>query len=94
MKVFGARVIVKEEKKENNKTLSGIIVPGSDKEPTYIGTIIAVGNGALLDNGVRVPMEVSVGDRIVYTSFSGTQIEEKGETFLVLNQRDILAILD
>lgn len=94
MKVFGARCIVKEEKRETNKTSSGIIVPGSDKEPTFTGTVIAVGDGALLDSGIRVPMEVKVGDRIVYTNFSGTPIINKGETYLVLNERDILAIID
>lgn len=94
MRVFGARCIVKEEKRETNKTSSGIIVPGSDKEPTFTGTVIAVGDGALLDSGIRVPMEVKVGDRIVYTNFSGTPIINKGETYLVLNERDILAIID
>lgn len=94
MKVFGARCIVKEEKRETNKTSSGIIVPGSDKEPTFTGKVIAVGQGAMLDTGVRVPMDVKVGDRIVYTNFSGTPIINKGETYLVLNERDILAVID
>lgn len=94
MKVFGARCIVKEEKKETNKTSSGIIVPGSDKEPTFTGTVISVGQGALLDSGIRVPMDVKVGDRVVYTNFSGTPIINKGETYLVLNERDILAVID
>lgn len=94
MRVFGARCIVKELKKESNKTQSGIIVPGSDKEPTFTGTVIAVGQGALLDNGTRVPMDVKVGDKVVYTNFSGTPIIDKGETYLVLNERDILCVLD
>lgn len=94
MRVFGARCIIKEDKKESNKTNSGIIVPGSDKEPTYIGTVIVVGDGALLDNGLKVPMNVKVGDKVVYTNFSGTPIINEGETFLVINERDILAIID
>ena len=94
MKVFGARCIVKEEKKETNKTSSGIIVPGSDKEPTFQGTVIAVGQGAMLDSGIRVPMDVKVGDKVVYTTFSGTPIVNEGETYLVLNERDILCVLD
>lgn len=94
MKVLGARCIVKEIKKEDDKTVSGIILPGSDKEPTYNGIVIGVGDGALLDNGVKVPMEVKEGDRVIYTSFSGSPIYVNGETFLVLNERDILCILE
>lgn len=94
MKVFGARCLVKEDKKESNKTSSGIIVPGSDKEPTFQGTVIAVGQGALLDNGTRVAMDIKVGDKVIYTNFSGTPIMDKGETYLVLNERDILAVID
>ena len=94
MKVFGARCIVKEEKKESNKTTSGIIIPGLEKEPTYTGSVVAVGQGAMLETGVRVPMDVKVGDRIIYTAFSGTPIEKDGETFIILNERDILCVLD
>lgn len=94
MKVFGARCIVKEQKKENNKTTSGIVIPGSEKEPTYQGTVIACGQGAMLDNGTRVPMDIKVGDKVIYTAFSGTPVEDNDETFLILNERDILCVLD
>lgn len=94
MRVFGARCIVKENKKENNKTKSGIIIPGSEKEPTYSGKVIAVGQGALLDNGTRVPMDVKVEDEVIYTAFAGTPINDKGETYLIINERDILVVLD
>lgn len=93
MKVFGARCIIKEEK-QSNKTNSGIVVQGRDKEPTYRGEVIAVGNGAMLENGTRVPLDVKVGDKVVYTAFSGSPIVDKGETFLILNERDILCVLD
>lgn len=92
MKVLGARVIVKEIKKEAQ--VKGIVVPGRDKEATNAGQVIAVGNGALLDNGNRVPMDVKVGDTVVYTSFSGSPVKVKGETYLILNERDILVVLD
>lgn len=93
MKVFGARCIVKEEK-QGEETASGIIVPGKDKEPTYIGRIIAVGDGALLENGQKIPMSVNVGDRIAYTTFSGSPIKNGDDEFLILNERDILCILN
>lgn len=94
MKVLGARCIVKEIKNESDKTMGGIILPGSNNEPTYTGVVIGVGDGALLDNGVKVPMQVKEGDRIIYTTFSGSPIEVNGETYLILNERDILCILE
>lgn len=95
MKVFGARCIV-EEIKQGETTKSGIVLPGADKEPTYRGIVIAVGDGALLENGTKVPMDVKEGDEIVYTTFSGSPIKDEtsGKTFLILNERDILAVLD
>lgn len=94
MKVFGARCIVKEIRQDEEKSLSGIIIPGKAKEPTYMGYVVAVGDGALLDNGTKVPMQVKVGDKIVYTTFSGSPINVDGEQFIVLNERDILCILE
>lgn len=94
MKVLGARCIVKEKKKDSDKTKSGIILPGSDSEPTYTGIVVGVGDGALLENGTKVPMAVKEGDRVIYTTFSGSPIIVNGETFLVLNERDILCVLE
>lgn len=92
IKVLGARCVVKERKNEET-TSSGIIVPGREKEPTYVGEVIAVGNGAMLENGQRVPMDVKVGDTVVYTTFSGSPIKHNDEELIILNERDILAIL-
>lgn len=92
MKVLGARLVVKEMKKDSVK--GGIVIPGREQESTNTGTVVAVGNGALLDNGSRVPMDVNVGDVVVYTHFSGTPIQVEKETFLILNERDILVVLD
>lgn len=93
MRVIGSRLIVKEEK-NSNKTTAGIVVKGKDKEPTYRGEVIAVGNGALLENGTRVPMEVNVGDKILYAAFSGSPISVDGTEYIILNERDLLCILD
>lgn len=98
MKVFGARCVVKELKNES-ETKSGILIPGREKESTNQGTVISCGPGALLDNGVRVPMDVKPGDKVLYASFAGSPIVVEGsdkdtETYLVLNERDILAVLD
>jgi chaperonin GroES len=95
MKVFGARCIV-EELKQGETTKSGIVLPGADKEPTYRGVVVAVGDGAMLENGQKVPMEVKPGDEIVYTTFSGSPIKDDktGKTYLILNERDILCVLN
>jgi len=93
MKVFGARCIVKEEK-QGEETACGIIIPGKDKEPTYVGRVIAVGDGALLENGERVSMQVKEGDRIAYTTFSGSPIKNGDDEFIILNERDILCVLE
>lgn len=92
IKVLGARVLVKEDKNDE-KTTTGIVIPGREKENTFRGTVVAVGKGAMLDDGTIVPMDVKIGDRIVYTNFSGTPIRAGEEEYLVLNERDILAII-
>lgn len=96
MKVLGARCLVKEEKLQE-KTSTGIIIPGRDKVQTNRGTVIAVGTGAILENGTKVPMEVEVGARVVYASFAGTPVasgSKNDEVFIVLNERDILCVLE
>lgn len=92
LKVLGARCVVKE-KKNTEETSSGIIVPGREKEPTYVGEVIAVGNGAMLENGERVPMDIKVGDTVVYTTFSGSPIKYHDEELIILNERDILCVI-
>lgn len=96
MRVFGARCIVREAKLDE-RTAGGIVIPGREKQSTNRGEVIAVGNGAMLDNGTRVPMDVKVGDTVIYTSFSGTPVVSEGkqaETLVILNERDVLAVLD
>lgn len=93
IRVLGSRILVKEEKNDI-KTSSGIIVHGRDKEPTYRGTVYSLGDGALLENGSRVPLSVNIGDTVIYTSFSGSPINVDGMEYIILNERDILCVLD
>lgn len=101
MKVIGARCIVKEIKK-SDMTQSGIVIPGQDKKPTNQGIVISVGDGAMLDDGRKVPMQVKVGDKVIYSAFSGSPIvvsdehekKDGAEEFIVLNERDILAVIE
>lgn len=100
LKVLGERILV-QEIKQTNKTVSGIVIPGKEKESTNKGKVIGVGDGAYLENGDKVAMEVKVGDIVYYSAYSGSPIVEdlklgavnKEEDFLVLNQRDILAVI-
>lgn len=90
IKVLGARVVIKLEEAEN-KTSTGIILT-SEKEPEFIGDVVATGTGARLENGTQMPMEVSIGDRVIYTRMAGVPIEYNGEKLLVINERDVIAI--
>ena len=93
--VIGARCLVQEERL-SGETESGIVLPGAEKEKTNIGKVLVVGDGAILENGQVVPMKVKVGDRVIYSSFSGSPIKENpddDDNFLILNERDILCVV-
>lgn len=92
LKVIGARCIVKEKPVEE-KTKAGIILTSSAQERQYIGTVVAVGEGAYLENGNIKPMQVEVGDEVMFAKFAGTPINFNNEQYIVLNERDILVAL-
>lgn len=95
IRINGARVLVKEEKLTDELS-SGIIMPGRSKEQTNKGTVVMVGDGAMLENGTKVPVQVSVGERVIYSSFSGSPVKVNAndeDTYLILNERDILCVI-
>ena len=76
------------------KTKSGIFIPDTaSKEKPMQGTVLAVGNGAIVD-GKRVPVDVKVGDSVVFAKYCGTQVKYNGEELLILAERDILAVVE
>lgn len=92
--INGSRILVKE-KVLTNETDSGIYVAGRDKENTCQGTVLLVGDGAMLEDGTKVPVNVKVGETVLYTEYSGSPIvmvgeEEKDTKYIILNERDIL----
>jgi chaperonin GroES len=87
---LGDRVVVKSLVREE-VTKSGIVLPDTAKEKPQEGEVIAVGPGRLLENGTLVPLGVSVGDRVLYAKYAGTEVKIEEEEFLVLNDRDVLA---
>ena len=89
---LGDRVIVKALPKEE-KTKGGVILPDSAKEKPQQGEVIAVGTGKILENGTKVPMEVKVGDKVLYGKYSGTEINVGDEKYLIMRESDIYAII-
>ncbi|MCL4544408.1 MAG: co-chaperone GroES [Chloroflexi bacterium] len=92
LKPLGDRVVVRPLTREET-TRSGIVLPDTAKEKPQEGEVIAVGPGRVDDQGKRVPMEVSLGDKVLYAKFSGTEVKIDGEEVLVLSERDVLAVL-
>ncbi|MGH2739972.1 MAG: co-chaperone GroES [Actinomycetota bacterium] len=85
------RVVVRPEE-EDEVTISGIVIPDTAKEKPQEGAVVAVGPGRF-EEGQRVPMDVSEGDRVLYSKYGGTEVKVGGEDYLVLSARDILAIV-
>ncbi len=79
------------EEKETVK--GGIIIPDTAKEKPQEGEVLAVGNGKILDNGTKVPLDVKVGDKILFGKYSGTDIKIDGKEVLILREDEVLAVL-
>lgn len=88
---IGDRVVVKPEPEEV-KTKSGIVLPDTAKEKPQEGTVVAVGSGRILDNGQKVALEVKVGDKVIYSKYGGTEVKIEEEEYIILSEKDILAI--
>jgi chaperonin GroES len=87
---LGERVIVKPIEQEQT-TRGGIFLPDTAKEKPQEGEVVAVGPGRLSDDGKRISMELSKGDRVVYSKFAGTEYKDGDEEYLILRESDILA---
>ncbi len=92
LKPLEDRIVVKAIEAETT-TASGLVIPDTAKEKPQQGTVIAVGPGRF-DNGTRVPMDVKVGDVVLYSLYGGTPIKDGADELLVLSARDILAIVE
>jgi len=85
------RVLVKRVESES-KSAGGIVIPDTAQEKPMIGEVVAVGNGTVLDNGETRKPDVSVGDRILFGKYSGTEVKLEGEDYLMMKEEDIMAI--
>ncbi len=91
LKPLGDRVLIKIEETENALP-SGLVIPDTAKEKPQEGTVVAVGPGSYQD-GTRVPLDVKEGDRVLFSKYGGTEVKVGGEDFMMLNERDVLAIV-
>ncbi len=87
------RILVKRLEEEE-KTKGGIIIPDSAKEKPQEGKVIAVGNGKVTDDGKTVSLEVQKGDRVLFSKYSGTEVNLEGDEHLIIREDDVLAILE
>lgn len=92
-KPLGDRVLVKVIEAEE-KTKGGIILPDTAKEKPQQGEVLAVGPGRILENGQRLPMEVKKGDKVIFAKYAGTEVKEGEEKYLLISERDILAVIE
>ncbi|MDR5586266.1 MULTISPECIES: co-chaperone GroES [Clostridium] len=92
IKPLGNRVVIKRLEAEE-KTKSGIVLTGTAKEVPQEAEVVAVGPGSIVD-GTKIEMEVKVGDKVLYSKYSGTEVKLDGEEYMILKQDDILAIVE
>ena len=87
------RILVQANEAETT-TASGLVIPDTAKEKPQEGKVLAVGPGRFDDKGNRIPLDVSVGDTVIYSKYGGTEVKYQGEEYLVLSARDVLAVIE
>jgi len=92
IKPLADRVIIKPAAAEE-RTKGGIILPDTAKEKPVVGEVVAIGPGKVSDDGKKVPMEVKVGDKVLYGKYSGTEVTYEGDEYLIMREADIFAIV-
>ena len=93
LKPLGDRLVV-EHVEQAEKSAGGVFLPDTAKEKPQEGRVLAVGTGRVLDNGNLLPVSVKVGDRILYSKYSGSEIKLEGTEYLIISEKDVLAIVD
>ena len=86
--------IVVEPLEAEQVTASGLVIPDTAKEKPQEGKVLAVGPGRFDDKGARIPVDVKVGDVVLYSKYGGTEVKYSGQEYLVLSARDVLAVIE
>jgi chaperonin GroES len=92
LKPLGDRVVV-EHVEQAEKSAGGVFLPDTAKEKPQEGRVLAVGTGRVTDNGQTLPLTVKVGDRVLYSKYSGSEIKVEGTEYLIISEKDVLAIV-
>jgi len=92
LRPLGDRVVVKPVEREE-KTKSGIVLPDTAKEKPQEGIVEAVGTGRILDTGTKVPMELKVGDKVLYAKYAGNEFKLEEVEYLIISEKDVLAVV-
>ncbi|NLN82972.1 MAG: co-chaperone GroES [Firmicutes bacterium] len=92
LKPLGDRVVIKVLPQEE-KLASGLVLPGNAQEKPQEGEVVAVGEGRVLENGKKLTPEVKAGDIVIYSKYAGSEVKIDGEEYLILSEKDILAIV-
>ncbi|CAI8027331.1 10 kDa chaperonin [Geodia barretti] len=87
---LGERIVIKPMEQEA-QTKGGILLPDTAKEKPQEGEVIAVGSGRVADDGSRIAMELSIGDKVIYSKYAGTEYEDDDEDYLIMRESDVLA---
>jgi chaperonin GroES len=93
LRPMGDRIVVKPLARET-VTRSGIVLPDTAKEKPQEGEVLAVGPGKVLDNGKRSPMEIQVGQRVLFAKYAGTEVKIDNEELLILRESDVMGIVE
>jgi chaperonin GroES len=92
IKPLGDRVVIQPLAREE-VTKSGIVLPDTAKEKPQEGKVVAIGTGKLLDNGQRIAVDVKEGDKVIFSKYAGTEVKIDGQDYLILSEKDVLAIV-
>jgi chaperonin GroES len=92
LKPLGDRVVLKPVEREE-RTKSGIVLPDTAKEKPQEGIVEAIGSGRVLDNGTKVPLELKVGDKVLYAKYAGNEFKIDDVEYLIMAERDVLAVV-
>jgi chaperonin GroES len=92
LRPLGDRVVLKPVEREE-KTKSGIVLPDTAREKPQEGIVEAVGTGRILDTGQKVPMELGVGDRVLYAKYAGNEFKLDEVDYLIISEKDVLAVI-
>lgn len=93
LKPLGDRVVI-EHVEQDEKSAGGIFLPDTAKEKPQEGIVAAVGTGRVTDDGKTLPLTVKVGDRVIYSKYSGSEVKIDGTEYLIVSEKDVLAVVD